>query len=152
MKIFLSFLFLIILSSKCSAQIIDKNFLTANPNFNRFALYKTDEIKNLNVNIQSNKIKNFSLDHKSFVIGNDLKKALEFENKINFGVKALGGGILSLNGTNQRVFGNNFEHNYLGATYSFNNKNTSLNFNYKNYGTTNNSNYNMLELNINARL
>lgn len=150
MKLFFLFVLFCFIQTPSFSQI-DKGIISSNPTFNKFAQFKTDEIKNLNVNLQSNKNKNFTLDHKSFVIGNDLKKALEYENKVNYGVKTIGGGIFSLNAINQRVFGNPIEQSYLGASYSLSSRYTNINFNYKNLDNTNKSNMNLMELNINAR-
>lgn len=143
--------FLLLLSSSAFAQTTP----VLNPNIiSKYSAFNTNELKSLNLNLQSNKNKNFTIEHKTLMIGNDLKNAPEFESKINYGVKTFGGGIFSLNAINTRQNWTN-ENAFLGMNYIFTNKNSSISFSYKNLDNTvikkSNTEYNLMELEIRAK-
>ena len=88
-------------------------------------------MKHIVVNLESSKNKNFKIDHQSFLIGNDLKNAPEYENKVSYGIKSVAGGIFSLNAINAKSYGQITDNNYLGLSYNLSNKTSSFNFSYK---------------------
>lgn len=143
---FLLLLFFLAFTSPSFSQssFLDKNYQQ------KFSQFKTSELKHVVVNLESNKNKNFRIDHQSFVIGNDLKNAPEFENKVSYGIKSIGGGIFSLNAVNQKIYGQNNEQNFLGMSYNISSKFTNLNFSYKNVDNSNLQN-NLMSLTFQAK-
>ena len=116
---------LLFLSTKTFAQVITPIYQQ------KIAQFKTTDLKHVVINLESNKNKNFKIDHQSFLIGNDLKNAPEYENKVSYGIKSVAGGIFSLNAINAKSYGQITDNNYLGLSYNLSNKTSSFNFSYK---------------------
>lgn len=99
---------------------------------NKFNLFKTNELKSVNVFLESNKNKNFNVEYNSLLAGNDLSKAEEYTNKINYGVKTIGGGVFSLSSINQKTYGMSNTQSYLGLGYTLQSPYTTMTFNFRN--------------------
>lgn len=109
-----------------------------NPTINtKYGQFKTTDLKTVNVFLESSKNKNFNIEYNSLLVGNDLKNAEEYTNKINYGVKTIGGGVFSLNAINQKQFGVKDTQSFLGASYSVSNPYTQINFQFKNISSSN---------------
>ena len=143
-------LFLVLfLTSNVYAQTNNQNSpFSYSPNLQgKFKQFDTRELKSFAFSLESKKNKNFTIDHSSLLAGTDLKAAEEYENKINYGVKTIGGGIFSLNAIDQKLYGSTQNNQALGLSYNLSSKFTSVLFSYKKLDTLN-SNYKGLETNV----
>ena len=121
---------------------------TYSPSYqNKFKQFDTRELKSLAFSLESKKNKNFTIDHQSLLAGTDLKAAEEYENKINYGVKTIGGGIFSLNAVDQKTYGSIQNNQALGMSYNLSSKFSSVMFSYKKLDTLN-SNYKGLDTSV----
>lgn len=121
---------------------------TYSPNLQgKFKQFDTRELKSFAFTLESKKNKNFTIDHQSLLAGTDLKAAEEYENKINYGVKTIGGGVFSLNAIDQKMYGSTQNNQALGMSYNLTSKFTSVLFSYKKLDTTN-TNFKGLDTNV----
>lgn len=128
-------LLLMLLCSDALAQTpiqssgIGTDFNTLIPKFSsdKMNLFQTNNLNNLDLTLQSKKVKGISAQHKSLSASNNLAQAQEYENRFNVGVNFTKGGILSLNAINQKTFGNK-EDNFLGMSFTKNTSNVNLIF------------------------
>lgn len=88
----------------------------------RMNFYQSTNLNNLDLTLQSKKLKGVSAQHRSISASSNLSLAQEYENKFNFGVPFTKGGTLSLNAVNQKTFGSMRDDNFFGFSFS---KNTS---------------------------
>lgn len=102
----------------------------------KFALFGTNQLTQINTSLESKRNKNFVIDFKSLLAGNDLKNAEEHDLNVKYGIKSMFGGVISANMYNTRSYGLNKDNEYYGLSYALSSKNTSLNFSYKSSDTT----------------
>lgn len=117
----------------------------------KFLQYNTNDLKNINVSLESSKNKNFTVDHKSLVIGNDLKEAQEYENKLSYGIKSVGGGVFSLNAINSKIYGQNTDNTFVGMSYNLQSKYSSVLFSYKSADSVKQKENTLMELQLKAK-
>ena len=100
----------------------DLNTLLPKFSTDKMNLFQTNNLNNLDLTLQSKKIKGVSAQHKSLSSSSNLALAQEYENRFNVGVNFTKGGVLSLNAINQKTYGNIKEDNFFGMSFT---KNTS---------------------------
>lgn len=130
---YLSILLVIICSSSMAQIPIQSNPIGTDVNsfVNKFSvdrmnLYQSNNLNNLDLTLQSKKIKGISAQHRSISASSNLSLAQEYENKFNVGVPFTRGGILSLNAVNQKTFGSIKDDNFFGFSFSKNTSNINL--------------------------
>lgn len=151
------FLLSFLLSTSVNAQTNNNqpSPFTYNPNYqNKFKQFDTRELKSFAFTLESKKNKNFTIDHQSLLAGTDLKAAEEYENKINYGVKTIGGGVFSLNAIDQKLYGSTQNNQALGMSYNLSSRYSSILFSYKKLDTLNTNlkglDTNIMELKVKA--
>lgn len=102
---------------------------------NKYNTFGSNELKSIIVGLESKKNKNFTIDYNSLLAGSDLKSAEEYNTKINYGVKSIGGGVMSLQMHNQKLFQQK-EQQFLNLNYSLQSPSTIVNFSFKNLNNT----------------
>jgi len=102
----------------------------------KFALFGTNQLTQVNTSLESKKNKNFVIDFKSLLAGNDLKNAEEHDLNVKYGIKSMFGGVLSANMNNTKSYGLNKDNEYYGLSYALASKNSSFNFSFKSSDTT----------------
>lgn len=100
----------------------DVNSFVNKLSLDRMNLYQSTNLNNLDLTLQSKKLKGVSAQHRSISASSNLSLAQEYENKFNVGVPFTKGGTLSLNAVNQKTFGSLKDDNFFGFSFS---KNTS---------------------------
>lgn len=135
-KIFL--LFSLFLSSACFAQApAPQAPAIPLPSYQqKFTTFGTNQLTQINTSLESKKNKNFVIDFKSLLAGNDLKNAEEHDLNVKYGIKSMFGGVLSANMNNTKSYGLNKDNEYYGLSYALSNKNTTFNFSFKSSDTT----------------
>ncbi len=101
----------------------------------RFAQFGTNQLTSINTSLESKKNKNFIIDYKSLLAGNDLKSAEEHDLNVKYGIKTLFGGVLSTNFSNSKIYGQQKENEFYGMSYSINRQFSSLNLSVKSSDT-----------------
>lgn len=102
----------------------------------KFALFGTNQLTQVNTSLESRRNKNFVIDFKSLLAGTDLKNAEEHDLNVKYGIKSMFGGVISANMSNTKSYGLNKDNEYYGLSYALSNKTTSFNFSYKSSDTT----------------
>ena len=134
MKILSLFLFLlcspVFAQSTIQPSTIGTDFNTFLPKYSvdKMNLFQTSNLNNLDLTLQSKKVKGISAQHKSLSASSNLQMAQEYENRFNVGVNFTKGGILSLNAINQKTFGSMREDNFLGMSFTKNTPSVNLTF------------------------
>lgn len=127
-------IFLIFLCSNAIAQSpfqttpigTDVNSFVNKLSVDRMNFYQSNNLNNLDLTLQSKKIKGISAQHRSISTSSNLSLAQEYENKFNFGVPFTKGGTLSVNAVNQKTFGSIKDDNFFGFSFSKSTSNINL--------------------------
>lgn len=101
----------------------------------KFAQYGVNQLTSINTSLESKRNKNFVIDFKSLLAGNDLKNAEEHDLNVKYGIKSLFGGTISTNFYNTKYAPNQKDNEYYGLSYSLQKPNSSLNFSFKSSDT-----------------
>lgn len=126
---------ILLLPGYCFAQTTPPVALPI-PSFQpKFAQFGTNQLTSINTSLESKKNKNFIIDYKSLLAGNDLKSADEYDLNVKYGIKSVFGGVLSTNFSNTRNFGQQKENEFYGMSYSINKPFSSLNLSFKSSDT-----------------
>ena len=126
----------LLLPSVCLAQTTPPTVQIPVPTYQqKFALFGTNQLTQINTSLESRRNKNFVIDFKSLLAGTDLKNAEEHDLNVKYGIKSMFGGVISANMYNTRSYGTAKDNEYYGLSYALSNKTTSLNFSYKSSDT-----------------
>lgn len=125
-----------LLGSVCYAQAVPAPTIPVPTYQQKFNLFNTNQLTQINTSLESRRNKNFVIDFKSLLAGTDLKNAEEHDLNVKYGIKSMFGGILSANMSNTRAYNNAKDNEYFGVSYALSNKTTSLNFSFKSSDTT----------------
>jgi hypothetical protein len=94
----------------------------------KFNLFNTNQLTQINTSLESRRNKNFVIDYKSLLVGNDLKNAEEHDLNVKYGIKSMFGGVLSANMSNVKTYNSQKDNEVYGLNYVLSNGTTSLNF------------------------
>jgi hypothetical protein len=125
----------LLLPNACFAQAPQAPAIPVPTYQQKFSLYGTNQLTQINTSLESRKNKNFVIDFKSLLAGTDLKNAEEHDLNVKYGIKSMFGGVISANMYNTRSYGLNKDNEYYGLSYALSNKTTSFNFSYKSSDT-----------------
>ena len=125
----------LLLGSACYAQTPPVQTVPVPSYQQKFNLFNTNQLTQVNTSLESRRNKNFVIDFKSLLAGNDLKNAEEHDLNVKYGIKSMFGGVLSANMSNVKTFNSQKENEFYGLSYALANKTTSLNFSFKSSDT-----------------
>jgi hypothetical protein len=97
----------------------------------KFNLFNTNQLTQINTSLESRKNKNFVIDFKSLLAGNDLKNAEEHDLSVKYGIKSIFGGVMSANMSNVKTYNSQKDNGFYGLSYALSNNTTLLNFSFK---------------------
>lgn len=97
----------------------------------KFNLFNTNQLTQINTSLESRKNKNFVIDFKSLLAGNDLKNAEEHDLNVKYGIKSMFGGVMSANMSNVKTYNSQKDNGFYGLSYALSNNTTLLNFSFK---------------------
>jgi hypothetical protein len=97
----------------------------------KFNLFNTNQLTQINTSLESRKNKNFVIDFKSLLAGNDLKNAEEHDLSVKYGIKSMFGGVMSANMSNVKTYNSQKDNGFYGLSYALSNNTTLLNFSFK---------------------
>jgi hypothetical protein len=101
----------------------------------KFNLFNTNQLTQINTSLESRKNKNFVIDFKSLLAGNDLKNAEEHDLSVKYGIKSMFGGVMSANMSNVKTYNSQKDNGFYGLSYALSNNTTLLNFSFKSSDT-----------------
>lgn len=124
-----------LLGSVCFAQTPPAPAIPVPSYQQKFNLFNTNQLTQINTTMESRRNKNFVIDFKSLLAGTDLKNAEEHDLNVKYGIKSMFGGVLSANMSNTKAYNSVKDNEYYGLSYALSNKTTSLNFSFKSSDT-----------------
>jgi hypothetical protein len=132
MKLLLSLGLLSLVTISYAQQVPGIAIPSFQPKFNQ---YGVNQLTSINTSLESKRNKNFVIDFKSLLAGNDLKNAEEHDLNVKYGIKSLFGGTISTNFYNSKNATNQKDNEFYGLSYSLLRPNSSLNFSFKSSDT-----------------
>ena len=124
-----------LLGSVCFAQTPPAPAIPVPSYQQKFNLFNTNQLTQINTTMESRRNKNFVIDFKSLLAGTDLKNAEEHDLNVKYGIKSMFGGVLSANMSNTKAYNSVKDNEYYGLSYALSTKTTSLNFSFKSSDT-----------------